>query len=437
MGWWFNAAYALALLGASPFLVWKAWRTGKYREGWSEKLWGKLPALPDDPLHLWAHAVSVGEVAVLQTFLARFQARFPDWRCLVSTTTQAGMRVAQARLAEHAICYAPWDFTWAVRRAIRRVQPRVLVLTELELWPNWIREADRHHIPVAVINGRLSSGSFRGYRKLKPLLAPTFRRLAAVAAQDELYAERFIELGCRPEAVSVTGSMKFDGLLADRSHPEVRNRAMLWAVGPQDCVWVAGSTQPEEDRVVLEVFARLAADFPQLRCVLVPRHPEHFEAAARWMARCGWSWSRRSQLNSPTASRLLLVDTIGELRFWWGIADLAFVGGSLAKGRGGQNMLEPAAFGAAVAFGPHTWNFRDIVQKLLDQQAACVVRNGRELEQFVRQALSDEHWRRDMGQRARQLVLRHQGAVDRTLDFLCQRLDVLAAAPGRSDNMKF
>ncbi len=425
MGWWFNTAYLLALCGASPYLIWKAWRTGKYRQGWREKLFGTLPASDDDRPCLWAHAVSVGEVAALDTWLQHFETAYPGWRCLVSTTTQTGYRVACSRLGRHPVCYAPLDFTWAVRRAMQRVRPQLLVLTELELWPNWIAEASRTDVPVVVINGRLSARSYRGYRMLRPLVGPMFRRLAAVAVQDELYRERFLALGCDPDRIEVTGSLKFDGVLTDRSDERVRRLSELWQVQPGDRVLVAGSTQPQEDRVVLEICRRLGWRWPNLRGIVVPRHPEHFDATARLMAQTGLPWVRRSEIVHSADSRLLLVDTVGELRYWWGLADLAFVGGSLYPGRGGQNMLEPAAYGAAVSFGPFTWNFRDTVEKLLEHQAAVLVHNAQELEQFVERALQDESWCTNLGRRAQQLVRSHQGSAQRTLDFIARRLSLL------------
>lgn len=428
MGWLFNSAYLLALLLTSPRWVWRYLRRQKYGNGWREKLLGAVPPRLSPSPCLWAHGVSVGEVVLLEPFLRRFEQNYPQWECVVSTTTFTGYQVAQARLAPRKIFYCPLDFTWAVRTAFERICPSVLVLAELEIWPNLIREAWRRGIPVAVINGRLSDRSFHGYRRLRCLLRPTFQRLAAVAAQDPLYAERFHTLGCPLDAVRVTGSLKFDGLMGDRENEATRRFAKLWQVRSTDVVWVAGSTQAPEEQIVLDVFAKLAPQYPQLRCIIVPRHPERFNQVAVLLGETGLPWIRRSELPEQGAfSRLLLVDTVGELRYWWGLADVAFVGGSFGT-RGGQNMLEPAAYGAAVCFGPHTFNFRDVVRLLLSHHGAVVVRSPGELEQFVRLAIDSPPWRYQLGERARQLVRAQQGATQATLEFLQQRIDRLKPA---------
>jgi 3-deoxy-D-manno-octulosonic-acid transferase len=222
--------------------------------------------------------------------------------------------------------------------------------------------------------------------------------------------------------------LKFDGVMGDRENEATRRFAKLWQVRSTDVVWVAGSTQAPEEQIVLDVFAKLAPQYPQLRCIIVPRHPERFNQVAALVGETGLPWIRRSELPEQGAfSRLLLVDTVGELRYWWGLADVAFVGGSFGT-RGGQNMLEPAAYGAAVCFGPHTFNFRDVVRLLLSHHAAVVVRSPGELEQFVRLAIDSPPWRYQLGERARQLVRAQQGATQATLEFLQQRIDRLKPA---------
>jgi 3-deoxy-D-manno-octulosonic-acid transferase len=432
MGWWLNAVYLAGLCGAAPYLVWQALHKGKYRNGWSEKLLGNLPRRSTNRPVLWAHGVSVGEVQALHPFVTRFQATFPHWTYLISTTTSTGYQVACQRFGPAHVCYCPLDFTWSVRTALRRVQPNLLVLAELEFWPNLITHAKRCGVPVAVINGRLSERSYHGYRRLRWLLSPVWRQLDAVAAQDDVYAQRFRDVGCSADAVRVTGSLKFDGVLRDRENDHTRQLARLWKLQPSELVWLAGSTQAPEERIVLDIMRRVAADFPQLRCIVAPRHPERAEEVAQLCAATGLSFMRRSQLPPQgVASRLLLIDTVGELRYWWGLSDVAFVGGSLGN-RGGQNMLEPAAFGAAVSFGPNTWNFRDVVRLLLDQQAAVVVQGKHDLEQFVRRCLVDPGWRSTLGSRARRVVDMHQGATQATLEWLQCRIAALHAAAPRA-----
>jgi 3-deoxy-D-manno-octulosonic-acid transferase len=318
------------------------------------------------------------------------------------------------------VCYCPFDFSWAVNRAMERLRPDLLVLAELELWPNLICAARRRGAKVAVVNGRLSERSFRGYRRLLLMSRRVLAQLDLVAAQNEQYAERFRALGARPAAVHVTGSIKFDGAQTDRGNPATARLRQLAGITSDDIVWLAGSTQPVEEELALRTYLALRKEFPRLRLILVPRHPEHFATTGRMLDAAGVAWQRRTDLErigSSPAARVLLVNVVGELGAWWGTADMAFVGGSLTD-RGGQNMIEPAAYGAAVSFGPNTWNFRDVVEAMLAAEAAVVVLDGDQMSQFVRRALTDRTWAEAMGGRAQRLVRGQLGATQRTFDLL-------------------
>jgi 3-deoxy-D-manno-octulosonic-acid transferase len=250
-------------------------------------------------------------------------------------------------------------------------------------------------------------------------------RVGLIAAQNEEYAQRFIALGASPDAVRVTGSIKFDDAQTDCDNPKSCRLRELAGISPTDVVLLAGSTQHPEEALALATFARLSADWPNLRLILVPRHPDRFDEVAALLDRSGVCWQRRSSLACRAAdpkARALLVDTVGELGAWWGTSHIAFVGGSLSR-RGGQNMIEPAAYGAAVAFGPNTWNFRDVVTALLAADAACVVRGGEELTEFVRRALASPDAAAAMGARAQAFVQRQVGATQRTIDALARLMD--------------
>jgi 3-deoxy-D-manno-octulosonic-acid transferase len=437
MGYLLNAVYLLLLAVAAPWLAWQAWRTGKYRAGWGAKFFGRVSVRSGDRPCLWLHAVSVGEVNLLATLIERWERLHPEWEIVISTTTHTGFALAQKRYAPRPVFYCPLDFTWAVRRAIRSVRPTLLVLTELELWPNLIAAARAGGAKVAVVNGRLSEKSFRGYRRIGWLARRTLERIDLISAGNEEYAERFVALGAPAAAVHVTGSIKFDGARTDRSNPDTQRLAGLAGITAEDVVFLAGSTQDPEESLALDAFAELVPLYPNLRLILVPRHPERFDAVAELLDRRGAEWQRRSAsgvrehdgvASSPTPPhreadasrspvRILLVDVVGELGAWWGTAQIAFVGGSLGQ-RGGQNMIEPSAYGAAVSFGPNTWNFRDVVSQLLAREAAVVVRDGPELTRFVRRCLEEPSFAMTLGQRARSLVLSQQGAADRTIALL-------------------
>jgi 3-deoxy-D-manno-octulosonic-acid transferase len=344
------------------------------------------------------------------------------------------MALAKKKYTGRAVFYCPLDFTWSVKAAMRRIRPDVLVLAELELWPNLVWAARRHGARTAVINGRLSQRSFDGYRRIRSLVSRLLRSIDRIAVQDETYAERFRVLGARPEAVQVTGSMKYDGAQTDRDNPATRRLAALAGLAADDVVFLAGSTQEPEESVVLTVFRQLSRDWPRLRLIIVPRHPERFDAVARMLDTSGVAWQRRTLLEvgvpalagSPVqnpakagtpAPRVLLVDVVGELGAWWGTAHVAFVGGSLGN-RGGQNMIEPAAYGAAVSFGPDTRNFSDIVAALLERDAAVVVADGQQLLAFVRDCLVSPAEAAARGQRAASLVRQQLGATERTFRLL-------------------
>lgn len=413
----FNLAYLLLLAVVWPRLLWSAWRHGKYRDGWGAKFWGNVPRREGQRRCVWLHAVSVGEVNLLKPILAVLEQALPDWEFVISTTTLTGFDLARQKYAPRTVFYCPLDFSWAVQRAMRRLRPDLLVLAELELWPNLIGAARRQGVRVAVVNGRLSAKSHRGYRRIRPVIRHVLQKIDLVAVQNDEYRERFLDLGARPESVVVTGSIKFDGAQTDRGNATTRRLAALAGIEPQDRVFLAGSTQAPEERLAVEAYQTLSKEDPALRLVIVPRHPERFDEVATMLDQSGVQWQRRSQLerwSGAVAPRVLLVDTVGELGAWWGTADIAFVGGSLGS-RGGQNMIEPAAYGAAVAVGPNTQNFRDVVALLSDHDALALVRDGRELTAWVRRCLLDPEYSGAMGRRAQQLVREQTGATQRTL----------------------
>jgi 3-deoxy-D-manno-octulosonic-acid transferase len=415
-----DVCYILMLVGLSPWLAYTAIRKGKYRDGWGPKFLGLVPPRTGNRPCIWLHAVSVGEVNLLQPLLAQLGQEHPLWECVISTTTRTGFALARKKYASYQVFYCPLDFSWAVRQAMRRIRPAALVLIELELWPNLIRAAREQDAAVAVVNGRLSEKSFRGYGRIRPVVRRSLERIQLLAVQNETYAERFRELGAPKQAVHVTGSIKFDGAQTERDNPTTLRLRQLWQVPDNTFVFLAGSTQDPEERLALETFRELYQFDPTARLIVVPRHPERFEEVAQVLDQSGIAWQRRSKLDENPEGEpapILLVDVVGELGAWWGLATAGFVGGSMGS-RGGQNMIEPAGYGVAVSFGPNTVNFRDVVQQLLGQKAAVVVVNQLDLTAFVLRCRQDPAFARELGHRARQLVLTQQGATRRTVDLL-------------------
>lgn len=415
MKWILNSIYVLLLAAASPVIAWQALRHGKYRAGWGARLWGCVPQVSGQRPVIWVHAVSVGEVKLASKIVPALSARLPGYQFVISSTSRTGYALAQREFSDHLVTYAPLDFSWAVGRAMKRLNPVALVLVELELWPNLIAAARKRGARVFIVNGRLSSRSYQGYWRLRFVLRRMLGQITWIGAQNREYQHRFLSLGAA--VCDVTGSIKFDHLDMDRHNTKTNQLAQLVGLDSSHLVFLAGSTQPVEDEIAVRVFRRLTMQFPHLRLILVPRHPESFAAAARLAAGTGLPWVQRSEIREPLGGgwSILVVDSVGELASWWGRSDIAFVGGSLCN-RGGQNMIEPAAFGAAVCFGPQTFNFRDISEALLISNAAAVVANESELESFLRRCCEEPDYRAQLGRAAAEFVSTQSGALDRTCD---------------------
>ena len=423
-----NLAYCLLLAAVSPVLVYRSLIHGKYRTGWGEKLFGALPdpgKVSADRERYWFHAVSVGEVLLLQSIIPELRSRSPQAEIVLTTTTTTGHAVAREKFSDVIIGYFPLDFSWAVRKAISRIQPTQIILVELELWPNFLKAAQSNGIPVSLINGRLSEKSFRGYSKIRWLLRPVLQSFDLLAVQNETYAERFLALGARPECLHVTGSAKFDRINTDRRNEHTLRLGKTFGLTKDEPVFIAGSTQDPEEKIALETWLDLQSEFPELRLILVPRHKERFDETVRLINSYKLPLLRRSAIDVEedtaddrgNAKPVILLDTLGELSACWGLADFAFVGGSMGD-RGGQNMIEPCAYGAAVCFGPNTRNFRAVVESLLTRKAARVVEDKAALAAVLREWLTDRQSAVKQGVAAREFVLSQSGASTMTIDLL-------------------
>ena len=416
-----DVLYIMVLIVCSPVLVFRALTQNKYREGWGTKFRGAVPRRVGDRPCLWFHAVSVGEVKLLKPLVAEVLRRRPDWEIQISTTTKTGLEVARKDFPDLVTFSAPLEFSWAVRRAVERIRPTILALVELEIWPNLIHQAQRSGVRVAVVNGRLSERSHRGYRLIRKALKGTMQALDVVAAQNDEYAHRFEDLGVDPSRVKVTGSVKYDHLESDRANSRTLELRRSLGLSVSELIFVAGSTMEGEEEAALQAYRAARTENPKLRLILVPRHAERFEAVAHWLERQGEPFVRRSKMkpgSAPGAGSIVLVDSMGELSAVWGLADLAFVGGSLYPGRGGQNMLEPAAYGATVFFGSHTQNFKDAVEGLLGCGGAVRVNSSQELTQQVVEALRDPETASITAAAGRDFVLAQHGASERTASAL-------------------
>lgn len=410
--------YALVFLAALPWVIWRRAAGRRPVAAPWQRFTGGIPLLPPprDRCRIWLHGVSVGEVALLASLASELrqqaEAAGRDIECVISSSTTTGLDVARSRFPPELVFPCPLDFSWAVRRVLHRVQPDLLVLGELELWPQLLALTAARGVPIAVVNARMSERSFRGYRRFAWLAHRMLRRLTVVIARSRADADRFAALGAAD--VVVAGSMKYDGARGERTAAMVQQLTALAGITPEDVVFLAGSTQAPEEALAIEAYRKLSASRPSLRLILVPRHAERSGEIADLLATSGVAWQRRSQLATDgpdPAARVLLVDVTGELAAWWGTAAIAFVGGSLDGKRGGQNMLEPAAYGAAVCFGPHTRNFQTEVAGLLAADAVRIVHDADQLTAFVQWALDEPAQRQAIGQRAAAAVAAGRGAT--------------------------
>ena len=417
-----NLAYLLVLLVLSPWLVWRSVRTGRYRRGLAAKLFGRvtMPNPHGKPV-AWFHAVSVGEVNLLGTLVPAFQRQHPNFLIVVSSTTDTGLAEARRRFPSLAVIAWPFDFSWAVASTLDAVTPAIVVLTESELWPNFLTEAKRRNVPVVLVNARMSPRSFGRLKRFPGLARRLFANVTRFAVQEAEYAERFRNLGVHEAKLIVTGSVKYDGATGERNSVKIRALACVLGLGTapmsSHVVLLAGSTHAPEEAIILGVFARLRERFPHLRLILVPRHPDRFEEVARLVEQSGIPFVRRSRIDSPCVEMppIVLLDTVGELGTAWGLADVGFVGGTLDGHRGGQSMIEPAGYGVPSVFGPHVWNFRDAARRLVEVGGAAMVRDAAALEAELAKLIADAGLRERMGNHARELVRRQQGATARTL----------------------
>ncbi|OJW42194.1 MAG: 3-deoxy-D-manno-octulosonic acid transferase [Thiobacillus sp. 65-1059] len=402
--------YRLALLLAAPLiplrLLWRGRRERGYLQHWNERLArGPAPAAGA----LWIHAVSVGEMRAAQPLVAALRAAHPDAPLLLSCMTPTGRATAEALYGSFAtIVYLPYDYAWLVRRFLRRAQPRAGILMETELWPNLIDAAARQGIPMVLANARLSARSARGYARLPALARACLARIAAVAAQSEADAARLLKLGAA--SVHVTGNLKFD----IAPPPALLERGAAWkAQWGQRPVLLAASTREGEEAPLLRAFA--AAAPAAVLLVLVPRHPQRFDAVAQLIESAGLSWQRRSELDGAqlhAGTRVLLGDSLGELFAYYAACDVAFVGGSLAP-LGGQNLIEAASAGRPVLVGPHTFNFEEATRLAIEAGAALRVGDAAGLLENALQLLDDDAARARMGEAGLAFVARHRGAAAR------------------------
>jgi 3-deoxy-D-manno-octulosonic-acid transferase len=427
----YNILFKICFTLSSPYYFLRMRRRGNWQKGFAERFGKydtKLKQAITNRHVLWMHAVSVGEVNLSTQLIRALEPRLPNLKIVVSTTTTTGMGELQRKLPNHiSKIYYPIDHRKYVSRALGAIWPEAIVLVEAEIWPNFLWRARDLHIPVFLVNARLSERSYRGYKRFWFLFRRLFAGLAGVGAQTEADAAKLRRLGCRPEAIRIVGSLKYDAAkLDERRRLDVPALLRQAGVKPGAPLIVGGSTHAGEEVMLAEQFLRLRARFPDLFLVLVPRHFERSREVGRDLEARGVKFAYRSEMTSrrrlaPGEVDCLIVNTTGELNYFYEQATVVFVGKSLTA-EGGQNPIEPGALGRAMVFGPNMQNFAEVAGSLVQQNGAVQVRDATELETALGDLLADPARREQLGRNALKVVHENLGGIERTVDMIVEHL---------------
>jgi len=426
--------YFFCGLAYLPFLLYQAVVLGKNRRGWRQRF-GSVPRLDAARPRVWVHGVSLGEINATPKLIQLLEHALPGYDFVVSSTTDTGYARAVHHFGNDRVFRFPLDFSWIVRRALARIRPTMIVLMEQELWFNLVRIAATRGIPVVVVNGRMTRRSAVRYARLGILSRGVFERLAWVGAQDDAIADRFRRLGASGDRIGVLASLKWDSAVIADSVPDSKELAQDLGLDDTRPVWVCGSTGPGEEAALLQCYEMLDPVEERPRLVLVPRKPERFDDVARLIGQRGFDCVRRSRCSGEggadalTDRSVILGDTMGELRKFYCLADVVFVGRSLVD-MGGSDPMEVAALAKPIIVGPFTSNFRQPIAALKAHRAVETVSNLQQLATGVRGLLSDPESARAMGLRAREVVLAHQGGTQKTADNLARILKQSVAESG-------
>lgn len=458
----FDLLYLPLAAAYLPFLLYQMIALRKNRRGWGERFGFIRPRVSKRPC-VWIHAVSLGEVNATRSLVAEIEKRLPAYEIAISTTTDTGNTAAHKHYDPKCVFRYPLDFSFVVNRVLRRIRPDAIVLMELEVWPNLIAIAKSRGIPILVANGRVTAERSMRRFQLPILRGVAWRMFGGITwagAQNETYAERFKTLGVPPDRVVVTGTMKYDTALVADSIPGDAELAEALGIDRDAPLFVAGSTGPGEEEMLLDAYAALCKETPGLQLAIIPRKPERFDDVARLIESRGHACIRRSetpdltgqaardarrQRSMETVKRrregseeaggdkrpVFLGDTMGELRKFYAIADAVFVGRSLVP-MGGSDLMEVAGLGKAMCFGRYTENFAEVAEKLTKADAAIQVPSPDALLDAMRRLLADPDTATAMGKAAQDVVRRNVGATARTVDLLCESLGMRADHPASS-----
>ena len=415
----YNIIFVLFAFFYLPLFLFK----GKRRQGfclrfgiYPKELIGRLRAKKN----IWIHAVSVGEVMAVLPLIKQIREAHPDCRVVITTVTETGNVAAEkAKVGDEIVIFLPFDITFIVRKVLRYIMPIALIIVETELWPNLINEAAGSGVKIFLVNGRISDNSFGRYKMIRPWLKRLLANITKLFMQTEDQKIRIISLGADSSRVLVSGNMKFDSIsFDDTSNRDEEKIRLSLALGNCDRLFIAGSTHPGEEEIVLSSYIKLKERFPNLRLLIAPRHIERAKELQRLVTGQGLNPVLISGISAKctkiSVNDILILDTIGLLRNLYSIAEIIFVGGSLVR-RGGQNMIEPAIFAKPIIIGPYTYNFRDIAVMFIKDDAAILVEGSNALTESLENLLENADLRIRLGKRAQKLVSLNKGVTSRTL----------------------
>jgi len=413
--------YLFALAAFSPKILFRVLTQNRYKQGWPQRL-GKINRKYPDKKCIWIHAVSVGEVNATKTIIAELKKRLPDYEIILSATTDTGIERAQKIYGDElTVFYFPFDFSSVIHRAFKNLKPSICLLMELEVWPNFTSRAHRLNIPVVVVNGRISDRSFPKYNLIKFFVKPTFKKVSLFLAQSKEYADRFIALGGHHKTAIITGSLKYDTAQITEKVEGADLLAKQLNIAARR-LWVAGGTGPNEEKIILDVFKKIKKQdsYCDLRLVIVPRKPERFDEVADLIKKSGFELARYSLIkagekNQTNQDAIILGDTMGDLRKFYSLATVVFVGRTLVP-MGGSDMMESAAMAKCTIFGPFTFNFKQAVQALLQAQGAIEVENEKELRFAVQKCLDEPLFAQKIAKNGQNVIKENQGATLKSVD---------------------
>ncbi len=420
----YNTLLFIISLLASPFIFYAVLSEKKYRKGLSQKL-GFLPPSLLQKLSgtrpVWIHAVSVGEVMATIPLIQQIKKRYPSQKIVLSTVTVTGSYTASIRAREvDAVMYFPFDYPFIVRRVVRKINPKLFITLETEIWPNVLRELKRKKIPSVLISGRISNHSYHKYRWARFFFSKVLDNIDVFCMQTEVDTKRIIDIGAKEDRAITAGNLKFDQQVPSLTSEEKATIYRIFNLKEGQRLFIAGSTHRGEEDIVLEVFKNLKKTFNDLILMLAPRHPERFNEVAHLLSRHGLQSIKKTEIENDKSRNnhdVILIDTIGDLSKLYSIGTIIFVGGSLVS-TGGHNVLEPVSYKKAVIFGPHMENFLEISRSLRKSGGGLQVHNQEEFISRAKMLLQDDAFRDGLGEAAFEVIAHNQGAITKAMEVI-------------------